>query len=73
MKKSIECSNKTEFRDNYRKYYDYARSKNWLSDICKHMSNKNFKCTKEKCMSESIKYNFRGDFKKGCRQANQIS
>lgn len=71
--KSSICNTKTEFRNKFRKYYDYSRKMQWLNEICSHMKNPNIKWTKEKCTEEAKKYSFRSEFKLKCRPAYRVS
>jgi len=71
--KSSICNTKTEFRNKFRKYYDYSRKMQWIDEICCHMINPNTIWTKEKCSEESKKYLFRSEFKLKCRQAYRVS
>ena len=70
-KESIKYKNKRDFRKNSNAYIA-AHKYGWLDEICSHMTNlikpKNF-WTKEKCYEESLKYNSRENFRKGCSSA----
>lgn len=69
---ALTCKTRKEFQVKYSSVYQYARKYNWLDEICTHMyyviKPKGY-WTKELCHIESLKFNTRWDFERGCYPA----
>ena len=76
QEEAFKYQTRTEFRDNSASAYRIAIKKNWLNDICDHMSS-NWKpagyWTKSRCHQEALKYSTRNEFNTKSKNAYSAS
>ena len=62
---ALKYTSRNDFKKGSYRYYESARAKRWLDEICGHMILKLKNRSKEECHIEALKYTSRNDFKKG--------
>lgn len=63
---SKQYTRRSDFKAEKNKYYEAARRRGILDQICKHMTKRDKKWSTEKILQEALKYDDRTAFQKAC-------
>lgn len=59
---------RSQWMNNNRNYYQYARNRGWIDVCTEHMEQKIFKFTKEEVLASALPYTDRSEWKKNCKK-----